>query len=122
MIRRSLVPGLCLLVAPAHADEPVDFARDIRPILGTNCLRCHGFDEAARQRDLRLDEPNAAIVPGDRSAVACRLSNISAIVFMTIFLKTADSRKRPLGWPAFPRQVSSAHHAMGMLAARQSAV
>lgn len=41
-----------------RATEPtpsIDFAREIQPILAKRCLSCHGADEAARKKDLRLD-------------------------------------------------------------------
>jgi len=34
---------------------PVDFSREVRPILADKCLRCHGPDDAARKAELRLD-------------------------------------------------------------------
>ena len=57
----------------SFADEPLQYNRDIRPILADNCLACHGLDNIGRQADLRLDVRDAAvdagaIVPGDADA------------------------------------------------------
>jgi hypothetical protein len=47
----------------AKAAKPVDFSRDVRPILSRNCFPCHGADEAKRAKALRLDLRETAIKP-----------------------------------------------------------
>lgn len=49
--------------APIDA-APIDFATQIKPILTTHCVSCHGPDEAARQADMRLDDRAAAVASG----------------------------------------------------------
>jgi len=48
----------------ARAEEPLEYNRDIRPILADHCFACHGADSAARKADLRLDQRDAAIEAG----------------------------------------------------------
>jgi mono/diheme cytochrome c family protein len=53
----------CWIVAnpsTASAQSTIDFAKDVLPILSTNCFACHGPDEHDRQADLRLDLEDSA--------------------------------------------------------------
>ena len=81
MPQQSIFTFLCLtffgisipsvMAAPQSSDPPVDFSRDIRPILSNTCFKCHGPDANTREADLRLDTrddvvgDNTVIVPGN---------------------------------------------------------
>ena len=62
-----------LFAAEASAEDPIDFVRDVQPILSKSCYSCHGPDDAHREAGLRLDtelgsrvdlDGRRAIVPG----------------------------------------------------------
>ncbi|HEV3120477.1 MAG TPA: DUF1553 domain-containing protein [Isosphaeraceae bacterium] len=57
-------------VLGGEKERPVDFNREIRPILSKNCFPCHGQDEAHRAKGLRLDKRDVAIKPLEDEAIA----------------------------------------------------
>jgi mono/diheme cytochrome c family protein len=68
MVAQPVVPA----ELPPPAPQQVQFAADIKPILETSCLRCHGADRpkggfslAARAAALQGGDQGAAIIPGD---------------------------------------------------------
>ena len=60
---------LCVLGVFSVQSAPLQFNRDIRPILSENCFACHGFDEKERKAKLRLDVPEAAFAK-DKAGIA----------------------------------------------------
>ena len=64
----GLWPDLGPEAAAAQVPGPVEFHRDVRPVLAQACFACHGPAEAARQADLRLDTADfveTLVRPGD---------------------------------------------------------
>src|SRR5688572_33487882 len=60
----AVARGLVFAGSAVAAPPPVDFAREVRPILSGHCFQCHGPDEKARKAKLRLDLRDEAIKSG----------------------------------------------------------
>ncbi|MEZ6017084.1 MAG: DUF1553 domain-containing protein [Planctomycetota bacterium] len=59
-----------LALAQAPAGDPIDFDRDVLPILSDHCVQCHGPDAAARKADLRLDVRDDVLFVAEPGAAA----------------------------------------------------
>lgn len=81
---------LVLTAAPTTSNSsarPVNFAREVRPILAMYCFACHGPDEKQRKADLRLDrkaDALMALTPGDptKSELYSRMASHDADTVM----------------------------------------
>ena len=95
MDHRWLCSLICLLPAPAVADDPtrVDFQRDIRPILSENCFQCHGPDAKARQAKLRLDIAREALARDPVVLVAGQPDK--SLIWQRISSSDPDARMPP---------------------------
>ena len=116
----------------AQTAPPVDFQREIRPILSDNCFQCHGPDGASRQAGLRLDRRESAlearpdgapIVPGKsaESLLYQRISRADA----SFRMPPADSHKTAHAGAnrdhqALDRRRRSVERTLGVPGARQA--
>ncbi len=89
---------------PPSATRPVDFARDIRPIFGRACLKCHGPEK--QRGGLRLDVRSAALEGGDNHAPSI-LPGKSADSPLIRFVAGVDPdlKMPPEGAPLSPEEV-----------------
>lgn len=84
--------------------SPVDFRRDVQPILAQRCFRCHGPDQA--EGGLRLNSGEAALAELDSGQHAIVPGKPDASELLVRVAATDDSlRMPPEGKPLTPEQI-----------------
>jgi len=82
----------CLVQAQT---APIDYGRQIRPLLSDRCYKCHGPDENERKSALRLDLKDAAFGKGESGSVAIVAGKSDESEVVKRILSTDDALKMP---------------------------
>ena len=91
---RLLALAALAAATPALAG-PVDFNRDIKPILAKNCFACHGPDDGHRSASLRLDLRDEAIKSRKKGPAVVPNKPDASRILARVSAKMADERMPP---------------------------
>ncbi len=95
---RALKPALCAagllssLGAHAAAAAP-DFSREVRPLLDTHCVKCHGPEK--QKGGLRFDTKEGAFKPGESGEKAIVPGHASASRLIKLVSSKDDDERMP---------------------------
>ncbi len=92
------------VASPIRAADPVDFTRDVRPILAAHCFECHAA--AKQESGLRLDS-GATILNGGNSGPAIVAGKASESLLVRAVRGGSDeiSKMPPEGKPLEPAEI-----------------
>ncbi|MCA9059271.1 MAG: DUF1549 domain-containing protein, partial [Planctomycetaceae bacterium] len=100
----SVVPALrnlcvSLLLLPVSSltaqDGPLDYSRDIRPLLSNACFHCHGPDEDRSEADLRLDVPSGLFSERDGQTIVSKAQPDHSLLVERILTDDPDLQMPP---------------------------
>lgn len=104
-MRPRLLALFCLLTVPAslRADEPVDYLRDIKPILQSRCYSCHG---ALKQKgSLRVDTAALLKKGGDSGEGVVPGKSAESVLIDAVTGANGLTRMPAEGEPLKPEQI-----------------
>ena len=91
--------GLALIPSLARAGGPVDYARDVKPILAKHCVSCHGPERP--KAGLRLDTAASAIRGGKEGPGVVPGKARASRLFLAL-IGEGDGERMPLKRPPLP--------------------
>jgi hypothetical protein len=94
----------CVLSPAATAAEPVDYLRDIKPVLRERCYACHGALE--QKGKLRLDTV-ANMTTGGRTGAAVMPRDAASLLLERVTAADDKDRMPPEGKPLTAEQIAS---------------
>jgi hypothetical protein len=103
---RLLIAGILLLAPPAaRAAEPVDYSREVKPVLRERCFACHGT--LKQQGKLRLDSGSLIRKGGTHGPVVEPGKPGESLLIERITAADESERMPPEGLPLTPAQVAT---------------
>ena len=84
-----------LPVAAGPDDGPVQFNRDVRPILAANCFACHGPDPGSRKAKLRFDREEGFFAPRKDGPTVVKGKPDASPFYQRVIAKSAEDLMPP---------------------------
>src|ERR1051326_7426410 len=98
----AAVVGLLCCPCACVADQPIDFLRDVKPILAQRCFRCHSSLE--QESNLRLDSVPAILKGGDGGSVIVAGKSSESRLIAAVE-RRGELKMPPEGEPLSPQQI-----------------
>ncbi|MEK6261257.1 MAG: DUF1549 domain-containing protein [Planctomycetota bacterium] len=92
------------VLSSARADE-ISFERDIRPILSSHCVACHGANK--QKGELRLDAKSFALRGGESGPVIVAGKSGESLLWQRVSSTNDDERMPPDGKPLTSEQLAA---------------
>ncbi len=104
-----LAAGQTASVSRGDNEKPVDFSREIRPILSDVCFTCHGPEEKSRLANLRLDVKDDLFVDRGGSRILVPGKSSESKLYQRISAKDEALRMPPAwsGKSLTPKQIET---------------
>jgi Planctomycete cytochrome C len=86
---------------PTRVPKKINFARDVRPIIESQCLECHNSKDAARNAGLNLETRNLAMTSGRQPPVIRPGDPKNSLFIQALLLDVAH----PISMPPAPDKI-----------------